>query len=242
MRRISLQGRALTLFSTLVATAAFLAADAGQISAQTKDQKKRDADVNRYFKQLQSRFTSWDLDGDGTLDKGELAKAFRGADAKPYDYVPEPKLSPPTPERELVTTISWVLIGLPMSAQPVNLTLVEIVDLQAPRQVTVASAPVNFNLLPDYQFLVLAGTKGQSRLSRQEFETWARSYAGSNADQDQAQRHLTTAQNKFQKAKTNKAKQAAQLEVQRAQQDYQQATAQINAVPITIRATLGLKR
>ena len=78
--------------------------------------------------------------------------------------------------------------------------------------------------------------------TRQEFETWAKSYAGANADQGDAQRRVTAAQNKFQKAKTAKAKQAAQQELQRAQQDYTQATAQLNAVPATIQAALGLKR
>jgi hypothetical protein len=240
MSRKSSRNRAAFL---VLAAFAWVTLDAGPGRAQT-DKKKRDADLARYVKQLQARFTSWDLDGDGNLNKSELARAFRGPDAKPYDYVPDPKTSPPTPARQLVNAASAALIGTPLALLPVpvNLTLVEIVDLQAPRQTTTASSPPNPNSFPDYQFLVLAGTKGQPSLSRQEFNTWARSYAGMNADQSAAQRHLTAAQNKLQKAKTAKAKQAAQAEVQRAQQDYQQATAQLNAIPAAIQATLGLKR
>jgi Ca2+-binding EF-hand superfamily protein len=38
-----------------------------------------------YMDRLRAVFAAWDLDGDQYLDKPELAKAFRGPDARPYD-------------------------------------------------------------------------------------------------------------------------------------------------------------
>jgi len=42
--------------------------------------------------EFRAMFAAWDLNGDNYLDKAELAKAFRGEDAKPY--VPKPTGKP----------------------------------------------------------------------------------------------------------------------------------------------------
>src|SRR5262245_5755757 len=56
-----------------------------------KPQTKDPPGTTIYMAPFRAWFAGADTNKDGVLDKEELAHAFRGPFAKPYDYVPPPK-------------------------------------------------------------------------------------------------------------------------------------------------------
>jgi EF hand domain-containing protein len=91
--------------------------------------------------QLRLLFKAWDLDHDGYLDKEELAKAFRGSNARPYDLKAPGK------------------------------------DDNADKGSGKTAAKPDPSQYPDYVFLTELDKDGDGKISRDEFESWARDYA-----------------------------------------------------------------
>ncbi len=207
-----------------------LDAEPGGVRAQGG--KKKD-EVARYTKQMMARFKAWDLDGDNILDKSELAKAFRGPDAKPFDYQEES----PVRQRSRMMYAGLIATSMPLTAaNRFQAGLLEVLTPSDPPSKT------NYTSLPDYQFLVLAGKSGQTQVTRQEFETWARKYAQLVDGQEEATKRYQQAKARFDKAKTAKGKQQADLDMRRHAQEVQTASTQINAIPLAIRTAMNLKR
>jgi hypothetical protein len=156
-----------------------------------------------YMDQFRALFDAWDLNMDGYLDKAELAKAFRGPDAKPYDYKPEKKTATKDADKD------------------------KDVDKDASTSASTTSKPINpdYSNYPDYNFLIQLDQDKDEQISRPEFMSWARDQAVLLKQQDVAltrlarlQQKLASLQAKLLNAKPN-SKQYQNLQKQlRAQQ------------------------
>jgi hypothetical protein len=143
--------------------------------------------------QLRATFAAWDLNSDGYLDKEELAKAFRGADAKPYDY----KAASKTDKTDTVTSKS--------SSKP------------------------DYSQYPDYEFLVALDTDKDEKISKDEFETWARDYAVQLKQQLDTLQRIAAAEQKLaalQNTASKKEIHAIESELKKEQQAYKKMTTQ----------------
>jgi hypothetical protein len=189
-----------------------------------------------YLNQLKSRFQSWDLNGDKALDKAELAKAFRGPQAKPYDDVPDSDLA----KKGKVKPIALALISLPRPGLAVNLTLAELLSKPADAKPKATAADPAVLQYGDFQFLALIGKDDQ--ISKQDYDSWAMGYARNLDRLQEMQKEVKASQDKLARAKTAKQVQTANNDLAKHQSDLAAVSAQLSGVSPAIQAALNVKK
>jgi hypothetical protein len=223
-----------------ILTGFLLALPASSLLGQGGGTPKK-SQYQNYLSQLKSRFQQWDLDSDSVLNKAELAKGFRGPDAKPYDYVaPDDTTNDPAKAKKgKVKTTALALVCLPRPGLAVNLTLAELLSQPKakPKDKTLNPAVLQYG---DFQFLALIGKDDQ--IAKQDYDSWCMGYAR-NLDQLQTlQRQVTVSLEKLAKAKSAKQKQSANNELAKHQADLAAVNAQLSGVTPAIQAGLNVKR
>jgi hypothetical protein len=163
--------------------------------SDTPDTPKKDKEppdppgTSLYMGYFRSLFDLWDLDKDGYLDKEELAKAFRGADAKPYDYK--------KPAKDDKT-------GSDPAKDDAKKDDPKKDDSKSDDPKKDDKKPEkkpDYSKYPDYNFLVMLDQDGDEKISRKEFLSWARDLSVQLKQQADAQNKLAQTQQKLANAK-----------------------------------------
>jgi hypothetical protein len=160
--------------------AACLAAIVSVMPVLADDPPKPDpAGTGPYMSQLRAWFKAADLDNDGYLDKAELAKVFRGANAKPFDFKNGDDAK----------------------------------DKDASRGAEETGTKPDYSKYPDYIFLTQLDKDKDDKVSKDEFENWARDYAVQLKHLDEQLRKVLAAEQRLARAETKKEIEALQREL-----------------------------
>ena len=192
-RRYSVVAVCLTLATACVA----LAEASSESTAHKKG--KNSQSTQKYVDLLSKLFDKWDLNSDDYLDKEELAKAFRGPNAKPYDYKKD------YPDNDAATDTSK----------------------DDSKDSTTTKKP-NYTNYPDYTFLMNLDTDGDGQISRDEFMDWAKGYAVQLKDQAAQQKKVAALETRLQSASGKEAR-SIERQLRREQAKIDRMISQMNS-------------
>jgi Ca2+-binding EF-hand superfamily protein len=145
-----------------------LAAALWAIPASADDKKPDPPGTGLYMAQLRAWFKAADVDNDGYLDEAELAKVFRGPKAKPYDF----KEGDENKQDEAK-------------------------DKGKETSQSLGGDKADYSKYPDYIFLKQLDTDKDEKISKDEFETWARDYAVQLKHQDEQIKKVLAAEQRL---------------------------------------------
>lgn len=185
---------------------------ADPINKETKSKKveKDPPGTALYMARLRTLFDSWDLSKDNYLDKVELAKAFRGPDARPFDYKrpvrekDEEKIKEKEPDKE-------------EKKEPTEEPSKKEDKSESKTEEKKGRTP-DYSRYADYQFLVQLDVNKDEKISRTEFMNWARDYSLLLRDQAEVQKQTLQLQKQLEKNPKGKNSKSLQTQIKKQQE------------------------
>jgi hypothetical protein len=172
---------------TLLKVVLLLALAAGDLVVAERTARAAAPTLATIRGRLRLLFADWDVNGDGYLDKEELAKAFRGQGAKPFD-------------QERAGGKDKGGEGIKGGAK----------DKPSARK-------PDYKSYPDYLFLTRLDANGDQKISKKEWETWAKDYSRELRDVLKAQDQVQKAKARAEAATTVAIRRRALLALRRYQ-------------------------